>query len=89
MGCPIRTSSDHSLLNGSPKLFAVTPRPSSPVCVKASSVRPFFHKYLSVRSSLQKKARILVIYLMQLITHRFSNIYQYLRSRWACKGYLP
>jgi len=54
-------------------------------------VRPFFHKNLLVRSSLQKKDRILVIYLMQprrysrgpditsgLITHRFSNIYQYL-----------
>ena len=41
MGCPIRRSPDQRLLNGSPRLIAVTPRPSSLLCVKASSIRPF------------------------------------------------
>ena len=39
-GFPIRSSSDQSPLDGSPKLIAVTPRPSSPLNVKASSIRP-------------------------------------------------
>ena len=39
-GCPIRSSPDQSPLDGSPKLIAVTPRPSSPLNVKASSIRP-------------------------------------------------
>ena len=40
MGCPIRTSPDQSSLDSSPTLIAVTPRPSSPFCAKASTIRP-------------------------------------------------
>ena len=40
MGCPIRTSPDQRSLDTSPTLIAVTPRPSSPFCAKASTIRP-------------------------------------------------
>ena len=38
VGCPIRKSPDQHLLDGSPRLIAVTPRPSSLLDVKASSI---------------------------------------------------
>ena len=41
-GSPIRKSPDQRLLGTSPKLIAATPRPSSPLRVKASTVRPWF-----------------------------------------------
>ena len=41
LGYPIRKSSDHRLLHTSPKRIAVTPRPSSPFLVKASTIRPY------------------------------------------------
>src|SRR3989344_217975 len=40
LGFPIRKSPDQSPLDGSPKHIVVTPRPSSPFGVKASSIRP-------------------------------------------------
>ena len=40
IGFPIRTSPDQSSLDSSPTLIAVTPRPSSPFCAKASTIRP-------------------------------------------------
>ena len=40
-GFPIRTSPDQRLLSTSPKLFAATPRPSSPFDAKASTIRPY------------------------------------------------
>ena len=39
-GFPIRKSPDQRLLNTSPKLIAVTPRPSSPPTPKASTICP-------------------------------------------------
>ena len=39
-GFPIRTSPDQRLFDTSPKLIAVTPRPSSPFEAKASTIRP-------------------------------------------------
>ena len=38
-GFPIRTSRDQRLLTTSPRLFAGTPRPSSPLTPKASAIR--------------------------------------------------
>ena len=40
MGYPIRTPPDQRLLDTSPTFIAVTPRPSSPFCAKASTIRP-------------------------------------------------
>ena len=40
-GCPIRKSPDRRLLHTSPKLIAATSRPSSLLCVKASTIRPY------------------------------------------------
>ena len=40
-GFPIRTSPDRRLLHTSPKLIAATSRPSSLLCVKASTIRPY------------------------------------------------
>lgn len=42
-GFPIRKSSGQRLLGTSPKLIAATPRPSSPLRVKASTIRPYSH----------------------------------------------
>ena len=39
-GCPIRRSWDHSLF-AAPQAYRSLPRPSSPPCAKASTVRPY------------------------------------------------
>ena len=39
-GFPIRKSPDHRLLRTYPRHIAATPRPSSLLCVKASTIRP-------------------------------------------------
>jgi hypothetical protein len=40
LGFPIRKSTDQRLLDTSPRLIAVTPRPSSPQPPEASTIRP-------------------------------------------------
>ena len=42
-GFPIRTPPDQRLLATSPKFIAGTPRPSSLLKAKASTIRPYFH----------------------------------------------
>ena len=42
-GFPIRTSPDHRLLATSPTLIAGTPRPSSLLKAKASTIRPYIY----------------------------------------------
>ena len=41
VSCLIRKFSDQRLLHASPKLIAATPRPSSPLSVKASTIHPW------------------------------------------------
>src|SRR3989338_442863 len=52
LGFPIRKSPDQSPLDGSPKLIAVTPRPSSSFRVKASTIRPYYYFYDFLQDSI-------------------------------------
>ena len=51
-GFPIRTPPDQRLLATSPKFIAGTPRPSSLLKAKASTIRPYFHLPRSTHISL-------------------------------------
>lgn len=73
-GYPIRKSSDHGLLNASPKLIAATPRPSSLSCAKASTIRPYA---INRPSELSASAWHGMIITFALLRIRLSNA-----SRW-------